>query len=171
MSVRVARLLYIRGSKFWVFSSVRIWWCFICEVWFDWGGECELSALWCCWTEFDMLRFGVWVWGFLQGQLGLSGPSFGAGHSATLNAGQSLSVMSNAQTRRVVVAKVASAETPEAAEEAPAAPAITTILSEADLLKKKAKREELRRKRLVRKRKLRKKGKWPPSKMAKLKNV
>lgn len=82
-----------------------------------------------------------------------------------------MSVLSNAQTRRVIVAKVASAETPAAAEEAPAAPAITTILSEADLLKKKAKREELRRKRLVRKRKLRKKGKWPPSKMAKLKNV
>lgn len=106
-----------------------------------------------------------------EGFFGLNGPSFGAGHSATFNGGQSLSVMSNAQMRRVVVAKVASAETPEAAEEASAAPAITTILSEAELLKKKAKREELRRKRLVRKRKLRKKGKWPPSKMAKLKNV
>ncbi|XP_024397884.1 uncharacterized protein [Physcomitrium patens] len=51
------------------------------------------------------------------------------------------------------------------------APAITTMLSESELLKRKAKKEELRRKRLVRKRKLRKKGKWPPSKMAKLKNV
>ena len=43
--------------------------------------------------------------------------------------------------------------------------------SEADILKKKQKRAELRRKRLVRKRHLRKKGRWPPSKMAKLKNV
>ncbi|TQD84993.1 hypothetical protein C1H46_029434 [Malus baccata] len=34
-----------------------------------------------------------------------------------------------------------------------------------------AKKIRLRRKRLVRKRKLRKKGRWPPSKMKKLKNV
>ncbi|KAK2652194.1 hypothetical protein Ddye_012050 [Dipteronia dyeriana] len=36
---------------------------------------------------------------------------------------------------------------------------------------KLAKKIRLRRKRLVRKRKLRKKGRWPPSKMKKLKNV
>ncbi|KAE9586325.1 hypothetical protein Lal_00000912 [Lupinus albus] len=36
---------------------------------------------------------------------------------------------------------------------------------------KLAKKIRLRRKRLVRKRKLRKKGRWPPSKMMKLKNV
>ncbi|KAH7434662.1 hypothetical protein KP509_06G029200 [Ceratopteris richardii] len=48
---------------------------------------------------------------------------------------------------------------------------VLKIKLESDLLKKKAKRAELRRRRLVRKRRLRKKGKWPPSKMAKLKNV
>ena len=66
------------------------------------------------------------------------------------------------------------ADAPEAevssAAESPE-PSITTLKSEADLIKKKVKRDELRRKRLVRKRKLRKKGRWPPSKMAKLKNV
>ncbi|CAN0880387.1 50S ribosomal protein 5, chloroplastic [Linum grandiflorum] len=36
---------------------------------------------------------------------------------------------------------------------------------------KLARKIRLRRKRLMRKRKLRKKGRWPPSKMAKLKNV
>ncbi|XP_022766564.1 50S ribosomal protein 5, chloroplastic-like [Durio zibethinus] len=36
---------------------------------------------------------------------------------------------------------------------------------------KLAKKTRLRRKRLVRKRKMRKKGRWPPSKMKKLKNV
>ncbi|XVE60933.1 hypothetical protein DITRI_Ditri06bG0000700 [Diplodiscus trichospermus] len=36
---------------------------------------------------------------------------------------------------------------------------------------KLAKKIRLRRKRLVRKRKMRKKGRWPPSKMKKLKNV
>lgn len=36
---------------------------------------------------------------------------------------------------------------------------------------KLAKKLRQRRKRLVRKRKLRKKGRWPPSKMKKLKNV
>ena len=36
---------------------------------------------------------------------------------------------------------------------------------------KLAKKIRLRRKRLVRKRRLRKKGRWPPSKMKKLKNV
>nr|ABK22099.1 unknown [Picea sitchensis] len=45
------------------------------------------------------------------------------------------------------------------------------LISEADLLRKKAKKVRLRRKRLLRKRKLRKKGRWPPSKMAKNKNV
>lgn len=75
---------------------------------------------------------------------------------------------------RTVVVKAAEdvieASTSDDAGEEPA-PAITTMLSEAELLKRKAKKAELRRKRLVRKRKLRKKGKWPPSKMAKLKNV
>lgn len=36
---------------------------------------------------------------------------------------------------------------------------------------KLAKKVRLRRKRLVRKRRMRKKGRWPPSKMKKLKNV
>lgn len=36
---------------------------------------------------------------------------------------------------------------------------------------KMAKKIRLRRKRLLRKRKMRKKGRWPPSKMKKLKNV
>lgn len=36
---------------------------------------------------------------------------------------------------------------------------------------KLAKKIRLRRKRLVRKRRMRKKGRWPPSKMKKLKNV
>ncbi|XP_062111888.1 large ribosomal subunit protein cL37 alpha [Humulus lupulus] len=42
---------------------------------------------------------------------------------------------------------------------------------EQKLRMKLAKKIRLRRKRLVRKRKLRKKGRWPPSKMKKLKNV
>ncbi|KAF7819183.1 50S ribosomal protein 5, chloroplastic-like [Senna tora] len=42
---------------------------------------------------------------------------------------------------------------------------------EQKLRMKMAKKIRLRRKRLVRKRRLRKKGKWPPSKMNKLKNV
>ncbi|CAM6058177.1 unnamed protein product [Sphagnum tenellum] len=76
------------------------------------------------------------------------------------------------EERNVVVraaAEVVVATEPVA--EAPPADGISTLLSEKELLKRKAKRAELRRKRLVRKRKLRKKGKWPPSKMAKLKNV
>lgn len=48
---------------------------------------------------------------------------------------------------------------------------VSKLKLESDLLKKKAKRAELRRRRLVRKRHMRKKGRWPPSKMAKLKNV
>lgn len=42
---------------------------------------------------------------------------------------------------------------------------------EQKLRMKLAKKIRLRRKRLVRKRHLRKKGRWPPSKMKKLKNV
>lgn len=42
---------------------------------------------------------------------------------------------------------------------------------EQKLRMKLAKKIRLRRKRLVRKRRLRKKGRWPPSKMKKLKNV
>jgi len=42
---------------------------------------------------------------------------------------------------------------------------------EQKLRMKLAKKIRLRRKRLLRKRKLRKKGRWPPSKMKKLKNV
>ncbi|WCJ28692.1 50S ribosomal protein 5 chloroplastic [Euphorbia peplus] len=42
---------------------------------------------------------------------------------------------------------------------------------EQKLRMKMAKKIRLRRKRLVRKRRLRKKGRWPPSKMKKLKNV
>lgn len=42
---------------------------------------------------------------------------------------------------------------------------------EQKLRMKLAKKIRLRRKRLVRKRRLRKKGRWPPSKMNKLKNV
>ncbi|GMJ02385.1 hypothetical protein HRI_003907700 [Hibiscus trionum] len=44
-------------------------------------------------------------------------------------------------------------------------------LAEQKARMKLAKKIRLRRKRLVRKRKLRKKGRWPPSKMKKLKNV
>ncbi|XP_039023086.1 50S ribosomal protein 5 alpha, chloroplastic-like [Hibiscus syriacus] len=44
-------------------------------------------------------------------------------------------------------------------------------LAEQKMRMKLAKKIRLRRKRLVRKRKLRKKGRWPPSKMKKLKNV
>ncbi|XP_024378019.1 uncharacterized protein [Physcomitrium patens] len=86
---------------------------------------------------------------------------------------------SNARVRaaevvvRTVVVKAAGDEVVASSSDAneEPAPAITTMLSESELLKRKAKKEELRRKRLLRKRKLRKKGKWPPSKMAKLKNV
>ncbi|KAJ4905045.1 hypothetical protein Rs2_18996 [Raphanus sativus] len=45
------------------------------------------------------------------------------------------------------------------------------LLLEQRMKMKLAKKIRLRRKRLVRKRKLRKKGRWPPSKMKKLKNV
>eukprot|EP00249_Psilotum_nudum_P035956 c6029_g1_i1 orf=441-830(-) len=48
---------------------------------------------------------------------------------------------------------------------------LSKLKSESELLKRRAKRAELRRKRLVRKRRLRKKGRWPPSKVAKTKNV
>jgi hypothetical protein len=78
------------------------------------------------------------------------------------------------EERNVVVraaAEVVVATEAGSVAEAPPADGISTLLSEKELLKRKAKRAELRRKRLVRKRKLRKKGKWPPSKMAKLKNV
>lgn len=44
-------------------------------------------------------------------------------------------------------------------------------LAEQKMKMKLAKKIRLRRKRLVRKRKMRKKGRWPPSKMKKLKNV
>ncbi|GMJ12158.1 hypothetical protein HRI_004885000 [Hibiscus trionum] len=47
----------------------------------------------------------------------------------------------------------------------------TQQLMEQKMKMKLAKKIRLRRKRLVRKRKLRKKGRWPPSKMNKLKNV
>ncbi|KAK8594129.1 hypothetical protein V6N13_125938 [Hibiscus sabdariffa] len=47
----------------------------------------------------------------------------------------------------------------------------TQQLAEQKMRMKLAKKIRLRRKRLVRKRKLRKKGRWPPSKMKKLKNV
>nr|CAD1833175.1 unnamed protein product [Ananas comosus var. bracteatus] len=45
------------------------------------------------------------------------------------------------------------------------------MILEQRLKMKLAKKLRLRRKRLVRKRRLRKKGRWPPSKMKKLKNV
>ncbi|XP_072959764.1 large ribosomal subunit protein cL37 [Typha angustifolia] len=45
------------------------------------------------------------------------------------------------------------------------------MISEQRLKMKLAKKLRLRRKRLVRKRRLRKKGRWPPSKMKKNKNV
>ncbi|KAG0578040.1 hypothetical protein M758_5G193300 [Ceratodon purpureus] len=97
-----------------------------------------------------------------------------SGHSIVLSSGFSNARVSAADVSvRTVVVKAAGdvieASTSDASEEA--APAITTMLSEAELLKKKAKKAEIRRRKLVRKRKLRKKGKWPPSKMAKLKNV
>lgn len=103
---------------------------------------------------------------------------FRAGQSVVLSSGfRNARVSAVDVAVRSVVVKAAAGEVVEAsasdggdAVEEPA-PAITTMLSEAELLKKKVKKAELRRKRLVRKRKLRKKGKWPPSKMAKLKNV
>ena len=109
------------------------------------------------------------VFDCVEGELG-----FELGHAIVLNAGFSNVRVSAAEVAvRTVVTKAAGdvieASTSDASEEP--APAITTMLSEAELLKRKAKKAELRRKRLVRKRKLRKKGKWPPSKMAKLKNV
>lgn len=89
------------------------------------------------------------------------------GHAIVLNAR-----FSNVAVRSVVIKAAAEGDAIETSSEAPAAPAaITTMLSEAELLKRKAKKLETRRKKLLRKRKLRKKGKWPPSKMAKLKNV
>lgn len=45
------------------------------------------------------------------------------------------------------------------------------LLLEQRMKMKLAKKVRLRRKRLLRKRKMRKKGRWPPSKMKKLKNV
>ncbi|KAJ7531881.1 hypothetical protein O6H91_14G063000 [Diphasiastrum complanatum] len=48
---------------------------------------------------------------------------------------------------------------------------VSKLKLESDLLKRRKKREELRRKRLVRKRHLRKKGRWPPAKVAKNKNI
>lgn len=45
------------------------------------------------------------------------------------------------------------------------------LMQEQKLKMKLAKKIRLRRKRLVRKRRLRKKGRWPPSKMKKNKNV
>ncbi|GBG74614.1 hypothetical protein CBR_g19021 [Chara braunii] len=50
-------------------------------------------------------------------------------------------------------------------------PTIASLPRQSDIDKKLKKKAELRRKRLKRKRMLRKKGRWPPSKMAKLKNV
>ncbi|XVE95710.1 hypothetical protein REPUB_Repub02eG0122800 [Reevesia pubescens] len=44
-------------------------------------------------------------------------------------------------------------------------------MAEQKMRMKQVKKIRLRRKRLVRKRKMRKKGRWPPSKMKKLKNV
>ncbi|KAG0575261.1 hypothetical protein KC19_VG331300 [Ceratodon purpureus] len=97
-----------------------------------------------------------------------------SGHVIALSSGFSNVRVSAAEVAvRAVVVKAAGdvieASTSDASEEP--APVITTMLTEAELLKKKAKKAEIRRRKLVRKRKLRKKGKWPPSKMAKLKNV
>ena len=80
---------------------------------------------------------------------------------------------------RAVAAEVLTTESPSEVKETEKngdgenddTPSGLKLESEADILKKKQKRAELRRKRLVRKRHLRKKGRWPPSKMAKLKNV
>lgn len=69
------------------------------------------------------------------------------------------------------VAEVLTSEPTVEVEEKAPSDEVSKLKLESDLLKKKAKRAELRRKRLVRKRHLRKKGRWPPSKMAKLKNV
>eukprot|EP00250_Pteridium_aquilinum_P029997 c40477_g1_i1 orf=264-707(-) len=83
-------------------------------------------------------------------------------------------VLSHNECNRIVTHAVAEAligePSVEAAVEAPVNE-ISKLKMESDLLKKKAKRAELRRRRLVRKRHMRKKGRWPPSKMAKLKNV
>lgn len=75
--------------------------------------------------------------------------------------------------RRNVSIKAAAAEGEAVAEPAAEAPAnpISELKLQSDLLKKIAKKAELKRKRLVRKRHLRKKGRWPPSKMKKNQNV
>ncbi|KAG2325615.1 hypothetical protein Bca52824_008343 [Brassica carinata] len=80
---------------------------------------------------------------------------------------------------RVVIVKAAASGVdgaePESNEEPPktvaAAVPVDKLPLESKEAKELAKKIRLRRKRLVRKRKLRKKGRWPPSKMKKLKNV
>ncbi|KAI5074768.1 hypothetical protein GOP47_0011018 [Adiantum capillus-veneris] len=85
-----------------------------------------------------------------------------------------VAVLSRKECNLIVTHAVAEAlreESSGKAEEGAPVNELSKLQLESDLLKKKAKRAELRRKRLVRKRHLRKKGRWPPSKMAKLKNV
>lgn len=98
--------------------------------------------------------------------------------------------LSNSHGRRAVIVKAAASGVdgaePESNDEPPktvvaAVPvdklpleskeAKEKLLLEQRMKMKLAKKIRLRRKRLVRKRKLRKKGRWPPSKMKKLKNV
>ncbi|KAJ4885124.1 hypothetical protein Rs2_35217 [Raphanus sativus] len=99
--------------------------------------------------------------------------------------------LSNSHGRSPIVKAAASGvdgAEPESNEEAPKTVAVAAAVSvdklpleskeakeklllEQRMKMKLAKKIRLRRKRLVRKRKLRKKGRWPPSKMKKLKNV
>eukprot|EP00850_Spirogloea_muscicola_P020391 SM000214S06785 [mRNA] locus=s214:186351:186557:+ [translate_table: standard] len=60
---------------------------------------------------------------------------------------------------------------PAAAEAEAAPPAGLGLRSQAAMDKIALKREEQRRRRLVQKRRLRKIGRWPPSKLAKTRNV
>ncbi|KAF2616520.1 hypothetical protein F2Q68_00041653 [Brassica cretica] len=73
---------------------------------------------------------------------------------------------SNEEPPKTVVAAVPVDKLPLESKEAK-----EKLLLEQRMKMKLAKKIRLRRKRLVRKRKLRKKGRWPPSKMKKLKNV
>lgn len=73
---------------------------------------------------------------------------------------------SNEEPPKTVVAAVPVDKLPLESKEAK-----EKMLLEQRMKMKLAKKIRLRRKRLVRKRKLRKKGRWPPSKMKKLKNV
>ncbi|BBN15054.1 hypothetical protein MPTK1_6g16600 [Marchantia polymorpha subsp. ruderalis] len=74
------------------------------------------------------------------------------------------------EKRNVIVRAAAEEAAGDSTPSAPSDPALVLKL-QSELLKKKAKKLELKRKRLVRKRHLRKKGRWPPAKVNKTKNI